>query len=128
MQIINRFSESDAARSQTVKATPHMLARAHAAVVEAADLFATSFVTPVVSQTISPRIRERAFIGLYYRLVLLCRSAQVLNTAAHFQSLSAAARLGTELYIDALVLHRNLIPDAAVECGGHAVRRVVGNL
>ncbi len=111
MRFEHWISEADVTRAKGTPLTPHMIARAHMMRLEAVEVFAAKFITPLVSGSLLPADRERALFGLYYRLIALVKTAVILDKPVHFQSLTGAARTAIELMLDAELLHRNLFAD-----------------
>lgn len=110
MFIDDQLTAEDMARAPLGSAAPEEIAAAYRFVLEAWEVFGEEAVVPVCLKLHSPSEREHAFVGLFYRAVGFCKSAVVLKTPAHYQSIVAAERSAIEICIDMQLLHRDVIP------------------
>lgn len=111
MYIENHITADDHARCQSVPITPVLLAGAYTATLEAIWSFSDESLGPLFRGLLSAGPRETALLGLYYRMIGYCRTAAILNSVVHQQSLAQADRAVLELLVDVVLLHRNVIPD-----------------
>jgi hypothetical protein len=62
--------------------------------------FVESKLTPVLQAQVKTSGFEEALVGLYYRMVLWCRSLALLKGPEHFQTVRTGARAAFELHLD----------------------------
>lgn len=89
-----------------------LMTGAYLASLQAIDLFTQEAVHPITT-TIAKTDRQTIIVGLYYRAIGFCRSAILLNSVVHQQSLTSAERSCIEIYVDLELLHRNVIDKGA---------------
>jgi hypothetical protein len=111
MLVTCELTEADVLRATDIPTTPALMASAHIAQLEACDALADESLIPLCIGLLTPTDREQAFRGLYLRAAAFCKSAIVLRSTVHQQTLTACSRTVIELFIDMELLHRNLIPD-----------------
>ena len=119
LKFTNTLTEADRQRGASVTPTPHMFTTAQSAGLEAAEFYTRNFVNPVLAGQLSLSDRERIFVGLFYRLVAVCRSLIKLNEPLDFQSVVSATRSIIELRVDLELIHRNVIVHAVQRFDAH---------
>ena len=83
------------------------LANAYYDTTVAIERFVRSEVVPVLTTYDRNNRFEEALAGLYYRMVLWCKSLSTLNDPAHFQVVRAGSRSVFEIYLDIHHLNNN---------------------
>ena len=111
MKVTNNLSTDDMLRSLRVPHAPTLLAGSFLCLIEACDQFATAAISPLLRSLEALTQRESIFAGLYYRILGFCKTAALLKSAAHQQSITSAERSVLELYVDMELLHQNVLPD-----------------
>ncbi len=74
--------------------------------------FSRDVMLPVLRTLLSPTAQEIAARDTYYKMCLLLRSALVLNTLEHFQSVASLTRSLFELWLDLQILAQDQTGDA----------------
>jgi hypothetical protein len=72
--------------------------------VSALQVFSEFYLRPLLQGLVGTTARERAFLGLYYRMAAYLASVRKLDAPIHFQSIAAAARSVFELGLDIALL------------------------
>jgi hypothetical protein len=66
--------------------------------------FSCEVMVPLLKTLLSPSPQEVAVMDTYYKMSLLLRSALVMNTLDHFQSVASLTRSLFELWLDLLAI------------------------
>lgn len=98
------FTAGDVLRADQVQLTPRMVANATFEGVRALQVFSEFYLRPLLQGLVRTTARERAILGLYYRMAGYLASVRKLDAPAHFQSIAAAARSVFELGLDIALL------------------------
>ena len=69
--------------------------------------FVDSKVAPVLYAQVQTSPFEEALVGLYFRMILWCRSLALLDEPDHFQAVRAGARAAFELHLDIHLLDQD---------------------
>jgi hypothetical protein len=105
----DNLTEDDVRRATEIPVTPRALAAGHIALLEACDSVCQEVVIPVIQQLNPTTDRQRALVGLFYRIMGFANTVTQLQSPVHQQSLTSAERSVTELWIDMELLHRDII-------------------
>lgn len=100
MQLECPFTDDDVVRANKVPVTPSLLANATFEGVRALRVFSEVHLKPLLQGLPTTNARERAVLGLYYRLAAYLASVHRLDGRIHFQSIAGAARSVFELALD----------------------------
>jgi len=94
------FTKEDVERADHVQVTPSIYANATFEGIRALRVFSEVHLKPLLQGLLTMTPRERAVLGLYYRLVAYLASVCRLDGTIHFQSIAASARSVFELALD----------------------------
>jgi Family of unknown function (DUF5677) len=98
------FTAADVQRADRTHVTPRIYANATFEGVRALRVFAELHVKPLLQGLLTTTLRERAVVGLYYRLSAHVATSLRLDGTVHFQSIAATARAAFELALDLALL------------------------
>lgn len=104
MRLACPFTPADVARADQTQVTPSIFANATFEGVRALRVFSELHVKPLLQGLLTTTPRERAVLGLYYRLSAHLASARRLDGRIHFQAIASAARSAFELSLDLALL------------------------
>jgi hypothetical protein len=106
------FTAADFGRATRAQVTPRLFAHATFEGVRAAYAFREFYLKPLLQGVIHPTPRERAVMGLHYRMVGYLASVRKLDAPIHFQSIASAARSIFEIGLDLALLTQDATMDS----------------
>ncbi len=98
------FTAGNVERADQVQVTPRIYANATFGGVRALRVFSEVHLKPLLQGLLIMTARERAVLGLYYRLTAYLASLRRPDGTIHFQSIAATARSVFELSLDLALL------------------------